>query len=70
MADTSDKFKIAINDIFRSKYNDGMIPEEAEVVSYDDALELYSLRNIATNAITRHNRDQMQINFIKVTYRK
>ena len=64
---TNSNFKIGINDIFRTKFNDGMIPQEVEVVSYDKGLDLYSLRNIATNAITRHDSNQMQINFIKVT---
>jgi len=65
--ETNSRFRIGINDIFRTKHNDGMIPQEVEVVSYDEGLDLYSMRNIATNAITKHDSDQIQINFIKVT---
>lgn len=65
--DLNQNFKIAIHDIFRNKFISGEIPQKYEIIKYDQDLKIYHLRNIATNVVSKHSPEQVQIFFIKET---
>lgn len=58
-------FTIDIGDILRDKFMDNLIMARYEVVGIDLAQNLYSLRNLSTNAVKKESFENLQIFFIK-----
>jgi hypothetical protein len=64
MPDLNPKFKLRLNDIVKDKFNDRIV-SQYEIVHIDTARDLYTLRNLSTNAISKESMENIQIFFIK-----
>ncbi len=68
MPELNPNFKINLHEIFTDKFTSGEIVSQYEVVRIDTPQNIIFLRNVATNQVTKHSSEQIEIYYSKQSH--